>query len=487
MLFREGSDIALNSKPKDISDEDWNYVNRQACGTIRLCLAKDQKYFVMKETMASSLWKKLEDKYMTKSIENRLYLKKKLFRFQYKKVTGRAAVSSNSDDEASDTSRLWHMRLGHVGEKNLQGLVKQGRLKGAKTEALMYASHIVNRLPASALDGKTPKEVWSGQPVSDYDQLHIFGSPAYFHVTESKLDPRAKKAIFVGFSEGVKGFRLWNPESKKIILSRDVTFDESAMLKQIPQDTENENPNSLQQVEFETPKKSEKVSPTVDHPDDEFDDQDEISVEVEDSAPVPEIRQQPESIATSRHKRDIRRPARYKDMVAYALPPEGFKVPGCENWACKLNKSLYGLKQSPRQWYKWFDSFMMTQKYTRSHFDHCVYFRKLQDGTFVYLLLYVDDMLIASKSKVEIDRLKAQLSSEFDMKDLGEAKKILGMEIKRDRAKGTICLTQTQYLKTVLQRFGIDSKSKPVLRPPKKLGMKDMFENFEGDENLQKN
>ncbi|KAK0580490.1 hypothetical protein LWI29_002570 [Acer saccharum] len=85
LLFREGSDIALSSKPKDISDEDWEYVNCQACGTIRLCLAKDQKYFVMKETMASSLWKKLEDKYMTKNIKNHLYLKKKLFRFQYKK------------------------------------------------------------------------------------------------------------------------------------------------------------------------------------------------------------------------------------------------------------------------------------------------------------------------------------------------------------------------------------------------------------------
>ncbi|KAK0597829.1 hypothetical protein LWI29_028981 [Acer saccharum] len=191
----------------------------------------------------------------------------------------------------------------------------------------MYASHIVNRLPASTLDGKTPKEVWSGQPVSDYDRLHIFGCPAYFHVTESKLDPRAKKAIFVGFSEGVKGFRLWNSESRKIILSRDVTFDESAMLKQIPRDSENENPNSLQQVEFETPKKSEKASPTVDHPDDEFDDQDEISVEVEDSAPVPENRQQPESIATSRPKRDIRRPARYTDMVAYALPVTDDDVP----------------------------------------------------------------------------------------------------------------------------------------------------------------
>ena len=153
------------------------------------------------------------------------------------------------------------------------------------------------------------------------------------------------------------------------------------------------------------------------------------------------------------------------DEEIYMSQPDGFKVPGHENWACKLSKSLYGLKQSPRQWYKRFDSFMINQKYTRSQFDHCVYFRKLQDGTFVYLLLYVDDMLIASKNKREIDRLKAQLSSEFEMKDLGEAKKILGMEIKRDKVKGTISLTQTQYLKKVLQRFGINDKAKPVSTP----------------------
>ena len=56
-------------------------INRQACSTIRLCLAKDQKYFFMRETKAKELWKMLEDKYMTKSVENCLYLKKKLFRF----------------------------------------------------------------------------------------------------------------------------------------------------------------------------------------------------------------------------------------------------------------------------------------------------------------------------------------------------------------------------------------------------------------------
>uniref|UniRef100_A0A5B7BZJ7 Putative copia LTR rider n=1 Tax=Davidia involucrata TaxID=16924 RepID=A0A5B7BZJ7_DAVIN len=698
VLFQQELDITLDleGKPDDISEKDWIKMNRQACGTIRLCLAKDQKYFVMRETSARVLWQKLENKFMTKSIENRLYLKKKLFQFQYKKgtsmlkhldnfnkvladlqnldeeikeedkallllnslpdsydhltttllygkdkikfddvsnalvnneyrkrdqhvhrdtvsealtvrgrsdeksqtsqgrgrkgrsqsrgassekrrpakdecfacgkkghwkkdcpnkkdkgkkesnanivhsdeeeesaftvtssgsysdewildsgcsyhmcphrdwfatlqefdggvvlignnnpcgtkgvgkirlkmhngsikvleevryvpdlkknlislgvldskgyriimeggvlkvvrgafvamkgtrkgnlyaldgctVTGRAVVSHSPDNEETDTSKLWHMRLGHAGEKALQGLVKQGVLKGAKTgkvgfcehcvlgkqsrvkfgtavhrtqgildyvhtdvwgptkvaslggkhwfvtfiddfsrrvwvytmrhkhevldiflnwkkmietqtgrkirrlrsdnggeyksdpffdicrdegivrhftvsgtpqqngvaermnrtlvekvrcmlsnaglgkafwaEAVNYACHIVNRLPAAANDGKTPLEVWSGSLPTDYDQLHVFGCPAYFHVTETKLDPRAKKAIFLGFSTGVKGYRLWCPNTKKIVLSRDVTFNEAEMLKQKTAQKENVRPSITQ-------------------------------------------------------------------------------------------------------------------------------------------------------------------------------------------------------------------------------------------------
>ena len=108
---------------------------------------------------------------------------------------------------------------------------------------------------------------------------------------------------------------------------------------------------------------------------------------------------------------------------------------------------------------------MIGQNYTRSSFDHCVYFRKLQDGSFIYLLLYVDDMLIASRNQGEICILKAQLSKEFEMKDLGEAKKILIMEIARDRQRGTLCLTQKQYLKKVLQCFSMSEKTKPVSTP----------------------
>ena len=113
----------------------------------------------------------------------------------------------------------------------------------------------------------------------------------------------------------------------------------------------------------------------------------------------------------------------------YMQQLEGFKEPGKEDYVCLLKISLYGLKQSPRQWYKWFDSFRVTHGYMCYEYDCCVYFRALVDGSYIFLTLYIDDMLVAAKSKQEIVKLKSLLSSEFDMKDLGAAKKILGIEI----------------------------------------------------------
>ena len=71
-----------------------------------------------------------------------------------------------------------------------------------------------------------------GNPATDYDSLHIFDSTAYYHVNESKLDLSVKKTLFMDITGGVKGYRLWCPVTKKIIFSKYVTFDESAMLKQ---------------------------------------------------------------------------------------------------------------------------------------------------------------------------------------------------------------------------------------------------------------
>ena len=74
--------------------------------------------------------------------------------------------------------------------------------------------------------------------------------------------------------------------------------------------------------------------------------------------------------------------------------------------------------------------------YKRCEYDYCVYVKSLDDDSFIFLLLYVDDMLIATKSMIKVNKLKSLLSKEFDMKDLGATKKILGMEIHRDRASG---------------------------------------------------
>ena len=81
---------------------------------------------------------------------------------------------------------------------------------------------------------------------------------------------------------------------------------------------------------------------------------------------------------------------------------------------------------------------MVSNGYIRNQFDNCVYSKKVSGDSYVYLLLYVDDMLIAAKNMAVINDLKALLKSEFEMKDLGAAKKILGMEIWRDRKAGRL-------------------------------------------------
>ena len=119
---------------------------------------------------------------------------------------------------------------------------------------------------------------------------------------------------------------------------------------------------------------------------------------------------------------------------------------GKENMVCKLKKRLYELKQVPRQWYKKFDSFMMSQEYKRTFADPCVYVWRFPNDKFIILLLYVDDMLIMSQDVDMIQKIKRELSKTFDMKDLGSAKRILGMEILRDRKVGKLWLSQENIL-----------------------------------------
>ena len=120
----------------------------------------------------------------------------------------------------------------------------------------------------------------------------------------------------------------------------------------------------------------------------------------------------------------------------YMKQPKVFVVKGKKELVCKLNKSLYGLKQSPRMWYQKFDTFIRGFGFTKIKADHYVYF-KLIDDRVIYLVLYVDDMLLVGNDKEIIQDLKTQLSSKFDMKDLGAANYILGMELKEIEQRGS--------------------------------------------------
>ncbi|KAH9761919.1 Integrase catalytic domain-containing protein [Citrus sinensis] len=695
VLCQQELDVALEEKPDVMDDKEWIKINRQACGTIRLCLAKDQKYSVMRETSAKKLWETLEEKYMKKSLENRLYMKKKLYRFTYThgmsmndhansfnkiladllnlderfededkallllnslpdkydhltttllhgkdsvtfdavcsalynsetrkkdrkdhRDTVTEALTAREHDEESDFSlvgmtlichsdewildsgtiqlknhdgsiqvltdvryvpslkknlislgvleskgltitlrygllkvvagaltvmkgtrrnnlyyfqgstvigsasivsgkdadleatKLWHMRLGHTGEKALQTLAKQGLLKGTNScklefcehcvlgkqtrvkfgsaihdtkgildyvhsdvwgltktaslggmhyfvtfvddysrkvwvylmknknevlgiflkwkkmvetqtgrkikrlrsdnsgeykndpflqicqdegivrhftvrdtpqqngvvermnrtilekvrcmlsnaglgkefwaEAVVYACHLINRLPSTAIEGRTPMEMWTGKPTTDYNSLHVFGCTVYYHVKESKLDPRANKAFFMSIIGGVKGYRLWCPVTKNIIFSRDVTFDESTMLKQKDSQEDDKTSSTLQHVEFE----KVKADPAgVDEMD-----SDSPSTENDEEVLTQEPSQQYDSIAYRMPHREIRKPARFVDMVAYALPivdddvpstyREAISNPESIQWKKAMNEEMQSLHKN---------------------------------------------------------------------------------------------------------------------------------------------
>jgi hypothetical protein len=103
------------------------------------------------------------------------------------------------------------------------------------------ACYLINRSPNSVIDFKIPEEVWTGKPV-DYFNLRIFGCPAYTHVNNGKLVPKAQKCNFIGYGSGVKGYHLLCANSKKLIVSRDIVAEGKIKVDKIHTD---ENPADM--------------------------------------------------------------------------------------------------------------------------------------------------------------------------------------------------------------------------------------------------
>ncbi|KAH9802834.1 retrovirus-related pol polyprotein from transposon RE1 [Citrus sinensis] len=132
--------------------------------------------------------------------------------------------------------------------------------------------------------------------------------------------------------------------------------------------------------------------------------------------------------------------------------------PGCSGperlnqKVCKLKKSLYGLKQSPRAWFGKFTKAMVRFGYNQSNSDHTLFIKKRQ-GKITVLIVYVDDMVVTGNDEEETEALQKYLSREFEMKDLGALKYFLGIEV--SRSKGGIFLSQRKYALDLLHETGM--------------------------------
>ncbi|KAM2043175.1 hypothetical protein ACFXTI_036479 [Malus domestica] len=137
------------------------------------------------------------------------------------------------------------------------------------------------------------------------------------------------------------------------------------------------------------------------------------------------------------------------------VQPPGFVEEGKESMVCRLNKSIYGLKQSSRQWYIKFDQVVAAFGFEENKIDDCIYL-KVSGSKFIFLVLYVDNILLASSDSNLLHTTKGMLTESFDMKDLGEAHFVLGIEIERDRSKRMLRLSQKTYIDRILKRFNME-------------------------------
>ena len=454
-------------------------------------------------------------------------------------------------------------------------------------EAINAAVCLHNRSPTTALKNKTPFECWFGKK-PDVSNLRVFGCICFVYVPDKlrkKLDPKASKAIFMGYPQDTKGYKVYELSSDKFIRSRSVTFHEQSFYSFENKDKklvlpeiygseldENEPHYEAEQVEDmpQADKEKEQVGGTYE----EHFMKEVMNVNIKRSRKAPQRYDPSECLIIESLTKEVDEPmslkeamnsdhcgqwkealkseydslmqnntwqlvpppkdkniagskwvlkvkrdangnldrfkarlvaqgysqaqgvdynevfspvARYStlrtlialanandweihqmdvktaflngsiDTEIYMSQPEGFVDNQHPEYICKLEKSIYGLKQSARCWNTTLDKFLISSGYQKSNADGCIYIKstKKVDGTvsFVMLAVYVDDIMPLSNDVEMLKSEKANLCKRFKMVDQGEAHSILGMLIKRARAAKTLFINQPSYLQNILKRF----------------------------------
>ena len=449
-------------------------------------------------------------------------------------------------------------------------------------EAVATIVHVRNLCPTSSFKGMTPyQRFFSVKP--DVGHLRVFGCTAFAHIPDEKrrkLDPKSVKGIFVGYPTGSKGYKIFIPESRKMIRSRDVKFLENTITSS-SKVTPAVYPELIEQKQNTVDDTEYTILPDInDQEDIQRDDEPDRLIPVPDMARPRRNRRAPDRLGEwatvanvevecdpKTYKQAVKSPnakqwekamieelsslnkrntwslvdlpagknlvgskwvyktkrdangavdrfkarlvaqgysqeygidydevfapvARYDsirsvlaigaqhdyeihqmdvksaflngelDEEIFMKQPEGFIDQDHPQKVCRLNSSLYGLKQSARCWNLVIDSYLKSKNFVQNTADPCIYYRyEVIDNNEIIVLIavYVDDSIICSNRIAVLNAEKRHLSERFEMDDRGEIHYILGMSVRRDRANRVLTIDQSCYLQNVLIRFGMEN------------------------------
>ncbi|KAF7150925.1 hypothetical protein RHSIM_Rhsim02G0113200 [Rhododendron simsii] len=282
----------------------------------------------------------------------------------------------------------------------------------------------------------TPEEAWSGRRPA-VDHFRIFGCVAYAHIPDQKrkkLDDKGEKCIFLGVSDQSKAYKLYNPITKKILISRDVIFDEAQTWPWNTNVVEEQIPTSFDGDDDDDAKQSQQqLVPAIaglETP------QNEAPMASEITPTTPEVDEQVEAAAGSRSHRVQKRPAWMSD----------YEVPGIDQ------------SDDPLTHFALF-----------SDCDPTVFESAIDDGgRMLIVCLYVDDLIYTGNDSAMFEKFKESMMAEFEMSDLGKMHYFLGIEVVQLPAG--IFISQKKYVQEILDRFQM--KNCNSVSTPTEFGLK---------------
>ncbi|KAH9724536.1 Integrase catalytic domain-containing protein [Citrus sinensis] len=332
--------------------------------------------------------------------------------------------------------------------------------------ALETAVYLLNLVPSKSVP-KTPIELWSGRK-SSLRHVRIWGSPAHVLKPKAdKIDSRSEVCIFVGYPKGTSGGLFHSPQDRKVIMSTHFTSLEEDYMnnfkpksKVILEELSDDQVDA--QLSMPVTKQEEQQQP---------DDQHWINPE------QPSLLEPRHSGRVTRILLSIAAVLDYEiwqmdvktaflnghiEENIYMQQPNRFIQKGQEHMVCKLQRSIYGLKQASRSWNIRFDQAIKSFGFIQNIDEPCVY-KKIQEKSVAFLILYVDYILLIGNDIGVLTTIKSWLAKQFDMKDLEEASYILGIKLLRDRKNKTLALSQAVYIDKILVRFSMENSKTGLL------------------------